>query len=86
MQKDSQVPLAAPYPLSRAQALPPTGPPYGPPLRGGLLLGWGEHFGRLICAVDLGPLGLDPMGLGPLGRCGPEAKEQKNGRQWDVEN
>ena len=41
--------------------------------------------------LGLGPmgldrLGLDPMGLGPLGRCGPEAKEQKNCRQWDVEN
>ena len=36
---------------------------------------------RLICAVDL-----DPMGLGPMGRCGLDAKEQENGRQWDVEN
>jgi len=24
--------------------------------------------------------------LGPLGRCGREAKEQKNGQQWDVED
>ena len=68
LQKDSLVPLAARYPLSRAQALPPPGPPYG-----------GFHyegFRRLISAVD----------LGPLGRCGREAKEQKNGQQWDVED
>ena len=47
---------------------------------------WHVGLSRHICAVDLDPLGLGPMGLGPLGRCGPEAKEQKNGRQWDVEN
>ena len=78
MQKDSQVPLAAPYPLSRAQALPPYG--------GLLSPGWGEKFRRLICAVDLDPMGLGSLGLGPMGCCGPEAKEQKNGRQWDAEN
>ena len=37
---------------------------------------WHVGLSRHICAVD----------LGPMGRCGPEAKEQKNGRQWDVEN
>ena len=47
---------------------------------------WHVGLSRHICAVDLDPLGLDPMGLGPLGRCGLDAKEQKNGRQWDVEN
>ena len=52
---------------------------------------WHVGLSRHICAVDLGPLGLGPMGLGPmglgpLGRCGPETKEQKNVRQWDVED
>ena len=57
---------------------------------------WHVGLSRHICAVDLDPLGLDPMGLGPmglgpmglgpLGRCGPETKEQKNVRQWDVED
>ena len=61
-----------------------------------VLLNRGELFRRLICAVDLGPMGLGPMGLGPmglgpmglgpLGCCGLDAKEQKNGRQWDAEN